>query len=44
MGVIEIAHRGCWAHSDIVKENTLEAFEASLEHNFDMIELDMKII
>jgi len=43
MGVIEIAHRGCWAHSDIVKENTLEAFEASLENNFDMIELDIQL-
>lgn len=36
--MIEIAHRG---YSDLHKDNTMEAFQAAVRHNFDMIEMDI---
>lgn len=36
----EIAHRG---FSDLHKDNTMEAFHSAIEHNFDMIELDIQL-
>ena len=35
-----IAHRG---YSDLYKDNTIEAFYAAIENNFDIIELDIQL-
>jgi glycerophosphoryl diester phosphodiesterase len=35
-----IAHRG---YSDLHKDNTMEAFNAAIENNFDIIELDIQL-
>ena len=35
-----IAHRG---YSDLYKENTIQAFYAAIENNFDIIELDIQL-
>ena len=40
MKLLEIAHRG---YSEFYKDNTIEAFEKAIIHNFDMIELDIQL-
>lgn len=38
--ILKIAHRG---YSEKYKDNTLESFHKAIEHNFDMIEMDIQL-
>ena len=40
MSLLSIAHRG---YSDVHKDNSENAIRAAIEHNFDMIEIDVQV-